>query len=88
MKTEFTVSGENAGVHLLLHFCDGRSEKELIRLAEEKEVKVYGLSEYYVGEKDREQNEAVILLGYANMSDEKILHAARLLDEAWNKEGN
>ena len=40
MKTEFTVSGENAGVHLLLHFCDGRSEKELIRLAEEKEVKV------------------------------------------------
>ena len=22
------------------------------------------------------------------MSDEKILHAARLLDEAWNKEGN
>ena len=88
MKTEFTVSGENAGVHLLLHFCDGRSEKELIRLAEEKEVKVYGLSEYYVGEKDREQNESVILLGYANMSDEKILHAARLLDEAWNKEGN
>ena len=43
---------------------------------------------YYVGEKDREQNESVILLGYANMSDEKILHAARLLDEAWNKEGN
>lgn len=88
MKTEFTVSGENAGVHLLLHFCDGRSEKELICLAEEKEVKVYGLSEYYVGEKDREQNESVILLGYANMSDEKILHAARLLDEAWNKEEN
>ena len=46
------------------------------------------LNEYYVGEKDREQNESVILLGYANMSDEKILHAARLLDEAWNKEGN
>ena len=42
-------------------------------MAEEKEVKVYGLSEYYVGEKDREQNESVILLGYANMSDEKSL---------------
>lgn len=48
-----------------------KKRKELIRLAEEKEVKVYGLSEYYVGEKDREQNESVILLGYANMSDEK-----------------
>ena len=26
----FSVSGENAGVHLLLHFHDGRSEEELI----------------------------------------------------------
>ena len=46
------------------------------------------MSVYYVGEKYIEENESVILLGYANMSDEKILHAARLLDEAWNKEGN
>ena len=79
---EFSVSGENAGVHLLLHFRDGRSEEELIRLAALKGVKVYGLSEYYVdGKKDRK--EAVILLGYANLSEEKIKAAVRLLKEAW-----
>ena len=90
MTTDFMISGENAGVHLLLRFHDGRSEEELIRLAKEKEVKVYGLSEYYVGENKKEkqdQKEAVILLGYANMSDEKIMCAAKLLDEAWSGKG-
>ena len=78
----FTVSGENAGVHLLLHFCDGRSEEELIGLAARKGVKVYGLSEYYV-EGSEGRNEAVILLGYANMNEEKIKEAVNLLKDAW-----
>lgn len=81
---DFTVSGENAGVHLLLHFCDGRSEEELIGLAARKGVKVYGLSEYYV-EGSREREEAVILLGYANMNEDKIKDAVNLLKEAWKK---
>ena len=78
----FSVSGENAGVHLLLHFHDGRSEEELIRLAASKGVKVYGLSEYYVDEQ-KKSKEAVILLGYANLSEEKIEDAVSLLKEAW-----
>lgn len=81
---DFTVSGENAGVHLLLHFCDGSSEEELIGLAARKGVKVYGLSEYYV-EGSREREEAVILLGYANMNEDKIKDAVNLLKEAWKK---
>ena len=81
---DFTVSGENAGVHLLLHFCDGRSEEELTGLAARKGVKVYGLSEYYV-EGSREREEAVILLGYANMNEDKIKDAVNLLKEAWKK---
>lgn len=81
-NTEFYISGENAGVHLLLHFRDGRSEEELIRLAASNGVKVYGLSEYYVDGK-KGQEESVILLGYANLSEEKIKDAVRLLKEAW-----
>lgn len=78
------ISGENAGVHLLLHFRDGRSEEELIRKALEKGVKVYGLSEYYVDEKEQAgTDETVILLGYANMNEEKIKEAVKLLGEAW-----
>ena len=78
----FSVSGENAGVHLLLHFHGGKSEEELIRLAASKGIKVYGLSEYYVDER-KKSREAVILLGYANLSEEKIKDAVSLLKEAW-----
>lgn len=83
-EADFEISGENAGVHLLLHFHDGRSEDELIRLAAEKGVKVYGLSEYYV-EGSKEKEETVILLGYANMKEEKIKDAVALLKKAWKK---
>lgn len=81
---EIQISGENAGVHLLLHFHDGRSQEELIKKAAEKGVKVYGLSEYYVDGKERE-GETVILLGYANMNEEKIRKAAGLLRCAWDR---
>lgn len=83
------ISGENAGVHLLLHFKDGRGEEELIWLAEQAGVRVYGLSGYYVGKgADRSMAEdpdaeAVILLGYANMNEEKIKEAVSLLGKAW-----
>ena len=82
MIPDVHISGENAGVHLLLHFRDGRSEKELIQRAAEKGVKVYGLSEYYVDGKEKE-GETVILLGYANMNEENIREAVKLLGEAW-----
>ena len=86
MDAEFSVSGENAGVHLLLHFNEGISEKELIRQAEEEGVKVYGLSEYFV-EEDRRKKEkgAVILLGYANMGEDKIREAVHRLEKAWGQ---
>lgn len=85
IQADFTVSGENAGVHLLLHFHNGQTEEELIAAAAEKNVKVYGLSGYYVGERGdkKQQRDAVILLGYANMKEENIHRAAALLAEAW-----
>ena len=85
VESDIRISGENAGVHLLLHFRDGRSEEELIQRAAEKGVKVYGLSEYYVDGKEK-AGETVILLGYANMNEEKIRQAVKLLGEAWEKE--
>lgn len=85
IQADFTVSGENAGVHLLLHFHNGQTEEELIAAAAEKNVKVYGLSGYYVGERGdkKQQRDAVILLGYANMKEENIHRAAALLAEVW-----
>lgn len=85
VRSEISISGENAGVHLLVHFTDGRSEEELISKAAKKNVKVYGLSTYYIdGRKNMEQEESVILLGYANMNETKIKEAVRLLADAWD----
>ncbi len=87
MNVGFSVSGENAGVHLLLHFDRGFSEEKLIRQAAVEGVKVYGLSEYFVeDDSGKEEKEAVILLGYANMGEESIKEAADRLEKAWGRE--
>lgn len=76
-----SVSGENAGVHLLLTFAEYLDEEVLLRKAEEKGVKVYGISSYDI--RNEEKKNPVILLGYANMSEEKIKRAVEALIEAW-----
>lgn len=76
-----TIAGENAGVHLLLSFKDGRTEKELIQSARENDIQVYGMSAYVVGE--QRENEATVLLGYANMPEQKIREACEILCRIW-----
>lgn len=76
-----TVSGENAGVHLLLHFHNGMTEGQLIQSAKENGVKVYGLSEYFI--EPQKRNQATILLGYANMNEERIKEAVGILNRVW-----
>ena len=83
MKELLEISGENAGVHLLLHFKTDDSEKDLIEKAAKQGVRVYGLSEYCVKENEGNTGKAVILLGYANMNEEKIRAAVQLLCKAW-----
>lgn len=49
-----TISGENAGVHVLLTFHNGMGEEEAIRRAAEAGVGVYGLSRYFVGNEEED----------------------------------
>lgn len=77
----FRISGERAGVHLLLHVRNGMTEEELIGRAKTRGIRVYGLSEYYV--EPQKKAGATVLLGYANMSEEKIVKAVSLLAKAW-----
>ena len=83
MKEILEISGENAGVHLLLHFKTDDSEKDLIEKAAKQGVRVYGLSEYCVKDNEDSTGKAVILLGYANMNEERIRAAVQLLCKAW-----
>lgn len=78
-----TISGEYAGVHLLLTFKNGETEEELLRRAEERGVHVYGMSAYHI--KEKEKMEATVLLGYANLSEMQIRRAVKILIECWGK---
>lgn len=81
MQDRCNIFGENAGVHLLLDFGENFTEKELIQRAEKQGIKVYGLSEYYT--KEMNLKRGIILLGYANMTEESIKKAVYLLDQVW-----
>ncbi|MBU9728929.1 MocR-like pyridoxine biosynthesis transcription factor PdxR [Diplocloster modestus] len=86
LKAVCSISGEQAGVHLLARFEDGRTEKELIDAAREHRIKVYGLSENIVRHHEREDagsQPAGIILGYAALSEEQICRATDILNAAW-----
>lgn len=80
-----SVTGENAGVHVLAHFSEEIKQDWLIDRAKEQNVKVYGLSDYYIkedGTPDRIK-ETTIILGYASIFEEDIKEAVARLKIAW-----
>lgn len=77
------ISGEHAGVHLLLTFENGMTEQMLIDKAYSEGIKVYGLSDYII--RERKDDRATILLGYANMPEKKIEDACSILCRIWTE---
>ena len=85
LSDRFLVSGENAGLHILIKCKERISEQELVMRAEHAGVRVYGLSEYDIGDgKEAEENQGTVLLGYANLSKEEIERGAELLCKAYS----
>ena len=76
--------GEHAGIHLLLRFHNGISEDEAVERAKSAGIRVYGLSEFFVQEK--KETEAVVLIGYATLTEEEIKEALQILSRIWKKE--
>ena len=81
---EYTVSGENAGVHVLVHLPRGLSEAEAVQRAKEDGVRVYGLERYCIGAAAAPAQGGTVLLGYAGLSEEEIAEAAAILKKCWN----
>jgi GntR family transcriptional regulator/MocR family aminotransferase len=76
------IVGADAGLHLVLRINNGMTEKKLVESALKAGVKVYGLSNYYI-RKESISKEPEILLGYAAMREEEIIHAVNILNNAW-----
>lgn len=86
MKHIHSISGENAGVHILVHFPEKFSEEFLIEKAKEEKVEVYGLSNYFIQEdKQNKENMSTIILGYASLTEEEMKEAVKRLKHAWEK---
>lgn len=82
LEHQFEVRGEYAGLHILLTDRSGRTEEELVALAAERGVRVYGISGYYIHQ-EHNQMPSTVVAGYANLSEEEIIRGAGLLTEAW-----
>lgn len=95
----FEISGEHAGLHLLLTSTEGRTEEELISAAASVGVKVIGLSEALiddgqilgqsVGQGSRQilshgvLASHTVLLGYGGLSIEQIVDGIERLKQVW-----
>ena len=80
LRKDFIVSGENAGLHLLLTSKRGIPERTLIERAASLGVRVYGLSESMV---EDAPDSAAVLLGFGGLSEEGIQQGTAMLRKAW-----
>lgn len=81
---DFRLSGENAGLHVLLTSKKGVTERKLRESAAEQGVKVYGVSDAYLeilGEEPPETN--TVILGYAGLGLKEIEEGIEKLKKAW-----
>ncbi len=80
LRDRFVISGENAGLHLLLTSRCGAAERELVQAAASRQIRVYGLSDSMV---EDASHSTAVLLGFGGLSEEKIREGAELLRKVW-----
>lgn len=76
---DFAVSGENAGLHVLVTDRRGYSEEWLKERARQNGVRVYGLSEAMT----QAEPGATVLLGFGGLTEEEITEGLERLKKAW-----
>jgi GntR family transcriptional regulator/MocR family aminotransferase len=76
-----TLSGESAGLHILVRINNDMNEQELINTARKQDVSVYGTSRYWLTELP--QQKPYILLGFGSMRGEEIEEGIKRLKKAW-----
>ncbi len=81
-KKDFSITGENAGLHLLLTSKRKVSEEALVEAAAKQGIKVYGLSDSLVDNGEPKQSNTVIL-GYGGLTRAEIEKGIEALKKAW-----
>lgn len=81
------VTGEYAGLYLVAEFFCGLTEQELIQQAAEQKIRLYGLAKHYLNEEEFKvrQKRAIILLGFANLTERQIIEGIQKLSVCISK---
>ena len=82
MQDICSVSGENAGLHVLLKLKNGMSEKEASEMALKENIRIMGLSACYIGN-IRPEDSHTVLLGYGTLTEDEIRKGCAGLEKAW-----
>ena len=85
LEKDFEISGENAGLHIVLTDRKNRGEEALRACAEDAGIKVYPMAEFYMETPPCTKRKAAVILGYGALSPEEITEGLRLLKAAWQK---
>lgn len=80
-EKEFTIIGEQSGLHIILDVHNGMNEEILVEKAAQAKLKVYPLSAYSIENLD--QTLPKIILGFSGIPERKLEHAISLLLDAW-----
>ena len=81
MGNTVIIYARNAGLHILLEFNNGLTEKELITKAKNHGVKVYPVSMFWM-RKDEYLNN-MVLLGFGGIPESDIVEGIKMLKKAW-----
>jgi GntR family transcriptional regulator/MocR family aminotransferase len=76
------ISGEQAGMHIVLTIDLEKTDKELVNLALNEDIRVYARSEYMMTTND-DTTKPQILLGFGGFSETEIENAVQALMHAW-----
>ncbi len=88
LSKQIQITGEYAGLHILITSLNGLTEREMVARAACVGVRVYGLSESMVEENSdgkAADSSKTVLLGFGGLSQEEIKEGVSLLISAWTK---
>ena len=84
LEPYFEIGGEYAGIHVLLTDKKGISEKKLTETAAQAGVKVYGMSDFVIGQ-NKDLFPSTVILGYASLKESEITEGCKRLVNAWKE---
>jgi GntR family transcriptional regulator/MocR family aminotransferase len=81
MGSHVRVSGQDAGLHIVIHVKSKFPTVSLIEKAKKAGIRVYETSAYLVQNKD--MNYSSLLLGFGGLSPDEIRQGIKLLHKTW-----